>query len=136
MPNDLPLWTRLSCTDWVAGGWTLDESIELSRRLKQAGVDLIDCSSGGNVPKAPIPATPGYQVPFASKIRAEAGIATAAVGLITDAKQAQHIIKHGDADIVLMARESLRDPYWPLHAAKELGEADHAAPPVQYQRAF
>jgi 2,4-dienoyl-CoA reductase-like NADH-dependent reductase (Old Yellow Enzyme family) len=135
-PENLPFTVRLSCTDWVDGGWTIDESVELSRRLKSEGVDLIDCSSGGSTNAAKIPASPGYQVPFAERIRREAGIATAAVGLITAAKQAEEIIANGRADLVLLARESLRDPNWPLHAARELGRKDAVKPPVQYERAF
>ncbi|HWA10998.1 MAG TPA: NADH:flavin oxidoreductase/NADH oxidase [Opitutaceae bacterium] len=135
-PDHLPLTVRLSCTDWMEGGWDLDQSVELSRRLKGLGVDLIDCSSGGGVPSAKIPNTPGYQVPFAERIRREAGIATAAVGLITDAHQADGIVRSGQADLVLLAREFLRDPNWPLHAAKVLGEKAGVKPPVQYERAF
>jgi 2,4-dienoyl-CoA reductase-like NADH-dependent reductase (Old Yellow Enzyme family) len=135
-PDHLPLAVRLSCTDWVEGGWTLDESVELSRRLKAEGVDLIDCSSGGGVPKAKIPSTPGYQVPFAERIRRDAAIATAAVGLITEAAQADEIIRSGRADLVLLARESLRDPYWPAHAARALGHGPTVPPPQQYARAW
>lgn len=135
-PDRLPLTVRLSCTDWVEGGWDLDQAVELSRRLKSAGVDLVDCSSGGSVPHAKIPLAPGYQVPFAERIRREAAIATAAVGLITEAKQADEIVQSGRADLVLLARESLRDPNWPLQAARVLGHAKIAAPPVQYARAF
>jgi 2,4-dienoyl-CoA reductase-like NADH-dependent reductase (Old Yellow Enzyme family) len=135
-PENLPLTVRLSCTDWAEGGWTIDESVELARHLKTEGVDLIDCSSGGSAPAAKIPATPGYQVPFAERIRREAPIATAAVGLITEPKQADDIIRAGQADLVLLARESLRDPNWPLRAARELGVAPPPAPPVQYARAW
>lgn len=135
-PERKPLSVRLSCTDWTEGGWTLEESVELSRRLKAEGVDLIDCSTGGNVPHARIPAGAGYQVPFAETVRREAGIATAAVGMITAPAQADEIVRNERADLVLLARASLRDPYWPLHAARELGQADKAAPPVQYARAF
>src|SRR5512137_281080 len=116
-PADLPLFARLSCTDWVDGGWDLPQSVELSRRLKEIGVDLIDCSSGGLVPDARIPAGPGYQTPFAAEIRARVGIATGAVGLITQAMQAEQIVATDQADVVILAREMLRDPYWPLHAA-------------------
>lgn len=133
MPDDMPLFVRLSCTDWVDGGWDIDQSVELSKKLKVLGVDLIDCSSGAAVPYAKIPTMPGYQVPFAERIRKEAGIATGAVGLITESQQANEIITGGKADIVLLARQFLRDPYWPLHAAKELG-IDIAGPP-QYGRA-
>lgn len=135
-PENLPLTVRLSCTDWVEGGWDLDQSVELSRRLKAEGVDLIDCSSGGIRPGVKIPVGPGYQVPFAERIRKEAGIATGAVGMITQAKQADEIIEKGQADVVLLARELLRDPYWPAHAARELGHADAVQPPNQYARAW
>jgi 2,4-dienoyl-CoA reductase-like NADH-dependent reductase (Old Yellow Enzyme family) len=135
-PDRLPFTARLSCSDWVEGGWDLEQSVELARRLKAEGVDLIDCSSGGSVPHAKIPSTPGYQVPFAERIRREAGIATAAVGLITEAKQADEIIQTGKADLVLLAREFLRDPNWPWHAARALGHAKAIRPPVQYARAF
>ena len=132
-PSHLPLFVRLSCTDWVEGGWDLPQSVELAKRLKTLGVDLIDCSSGGNVPKARIPVGPGYQVPFAEAVRKEAGIAAGAVGMITDAKQAEAIVAEGKADVVLMARELLRDPYWPLRAAHELGA--EVTWPKQYERA-
>jgi 2,4-dienoyl-CoA reductase-like NADH-dependent reductase (Old Yellow Enzyme family) len=135
-PENLPLTVRLSCTDWVEGGWTIEESVELSRRLKGEGVDLIDCSSGGSTNAAKIPVGPGYQVPFAERIRREAGIATAAVGLITEPQQADEIIASGRADLVLLAREFLRRPNWPLHAARELGRKEAIKPPVQYERAF
>lgn len=135
-PGQLPLTVRVSATDWVEGGWTVDETVELARRLKAEGVDLIDCSSGGSVPHAKIPNTPGYQVSFAERVRREAGIATAAVGLITEPKQADEIIRNGQADLVLLARASLRDPHWPLHAAKALGHSDRLKPPVQYGRAI
>jgi 2,4-dienoyl-CoA reductase-like NADH-dependent reductase (Old Yellow Enzyme family) len=132
-PERLPLLVRLSATDWVEGGWTLADSIELSRRLKGEGVDMIDCSSGGLVPGAKIPAGPGYQTPFASAIRAQAGVATAAVGLVTSPEQAEQIVATGAADAVLLAREMLRNPYWPLTAARRLG-AD-VPWPKQYERA-
>jgi 2,4-dienoyl-CoA reductase-like NADH-dependent reductase (Old Yellow Enzyme family) len=135
-PDRLPLAARLSCTDWLDGGWDIEQSVELSRRLKQEGIDLIDCSSGGAVPHAKIPVKPGYQVPFAERIRREAEVATAAVGLITEAKQADEIIRAGRADVVLLARQSLRDPYWPAHAARELGQAAAVPPPKQYDRAW
>jgi 2,4-dienoyl-CoA reductase-like NADH-dependent reductase (Old Yellow Enzyme family) len=133
-PNNLPLFVRLSATDWVEGGWTLQESADLSLRLKQLGVDLIDCSSGGTVPNAKIPSHPGYQVEFAAEVRQRAEILTGAVGLITDANHANQIVEDGKADLVLLARELLRDPYWPLHAARKL----QAKVPVpdQYARAF
>lgn len=133
-PRELPLFVRISATDWAEGGWKDDDSVELARRLKPLGVDLVDCSSGGLVAHQKIPVAPGYQVPFAERIRQEAGIATGAVGLITDAKQADEIIRSGRADLVLLAREFLRDPYFPLHAARELGI--HVQPPPQYARAF
>jgi 2,4-dienoyl-CoA reductase-like NADH-dependent reductase (Old Yellow Enzyme family) len=133
-PEKFPLTARISCTDWVEGGWDIEQSVELARLLKVEGVDLIDCSSGGAVPNARIPTAPGYQVPFAEKIRREANIATAAVGLITDPKQADDIIRASQADIVLLARELLRDPYWPEHAAKALGHK--LPPPPQYARAW
>jgi 2,4-dienoyl-CoA reductase-like NADH-dependent reductase (Old Yellow Enzyme family) len=132
-PERLPLFARISATDWEPGYWDLDQSVELARQLKPLGVDLIDCSSGGNLPNAVIPLNPGYQVPFAERIRREAGIATGAVGLITSPVQADTIIQQGQADIVLLARELLRDPYWPLHAARELGLA--IPWPAQYLRA-
>lgn len=133
-PAPSPLLVRVSATDWAPGGWDLDECVELARWLKQDGVDLIDCSSGGLVPDAKVPTGPGYQVPFAASIRREAGIATGAVGLITQAGQAQAILARGDADLVLIGRESLRDPYFPRRAAAELGVALDA--PLQYRRAW
>jgi len=132
-PQELPLLVRLSATDWAEGGWSVDESVELARQLRGVGVDVVDVSSGGMVPHAKIPAAPGFQVPFAARIRREAGIATAAVGLITEAEQANEIVASGAADLVLLARQMLRDPYWPLHAAAALGEP--ASWPVQYLRA-
>ncbi|HQZ37859.1 MAG TPA: NADH:flavin oxidoreductase/NADH oxidase [Vicinamibacterales bacterium] len=132
-PERLPLWVRISATDWTDGGWDVEQSVELARRLADRGVDLIDCSSGGNVARAAIPVTPGYQVPFAERIRREAGIPTGAVGLVTDAAQADAIVAEGRADCVLLARALLRDPYWPLHAAQTLGVAMDW--PVQYLRA-
>jgi 2,4-dienoyl-CoA reductase-like NADH-dependent reductase (Old Yellow Enzyme family) len=132
-PERLPLFVRISATDWVEGGWDVEQSVELARRLRAAGVDLVDCSSGGNVAKADIPLGPGYQVVFAEQIRREAGIPTGAVGLITTPAQAQAIVAGGRADAVLLARALLRDPYWPLHAAETLGEAIDW--PAQYLRA-
>lgn len=135
-PDRLPLTVRLSCTDWVEGGWDIDQSVELARRLRAEGVDLVDCSSGGGVATAKIPVGPNYQVPFAERIRREAGIATAAVGLITEPQQADEIIRAGKADLVLLARASLRDAYWPAHAARALGQATSVPPPKQYARAW
>jgi len=119
--EEKPLFVRISATDWVDGGWTVDESVELARALKAHGVDLIDVSSGGMVPDAKIPLGPGYQVPMAARIRREAQMATGAVGMITEAAQAEQIVVDGSADLIFIARELLRDPYWPLHAAHELG---------------
>ena len=133
-PERFPLFVRISATDWKEGGWTVDDSVVLASELHPRHVDLIDCSSGAMVPDAKIPAAPGFQVPFAERIKQEAGIRTGAVGMITDPHQADEIIRSGKADMVLLAREFLRDPYWPLHAAKALGQDPH--PPVQYQRAF
>ena len=132
-PQNLPLFVRISATDWVEGGWDLEQSLQLCRWLKEAGIDLIDCSSGGLTPDAKIPAGPGFQTPFASAIRQQTGIAVGAVGLITAAEQAEQIVATGLADVVFLARELLRDPYWPLHAALKLG-ADITWP-VQYERA-
>ncbi|HXI29956.1 MAG TPA: NADH:flavin oxidoreductase/NADH oxidase [Vicinamibacterales bacterium] len=132
-PDRLPLFVRISATDWKAGGWDLGEAVALARRLKQHGVDLVDCSSGGAVHDQQIVLGPGYQVPFAERIRREAEVATGAVGLITEASQADAIVASGQADVVLLARELLRDPYWPLHAAEKL---DVTVPwPPQYLRA-
>jgi 2,4-dienoyl-CoA reductase-like NADH-dependent reductase (Old Yellow Enzyme family) len=117
----LPLFVRISATDWVEGGWDLESSIELARRLGASGADLIDCSSGGLVPRAPVPAAPGYQVPFAGAIRRETGVATGAVGLITEPSQAEEIVAAGRADLVLLGRQLLREPNWPLRAARVLG---------------
>jgi 2,4-dienoyl-CoA reductase-like NADH-dependent reductase (Old Yellow Enzyme family) len=132
-PERSPAWLRISATDWVPGGWDVPESVELARRVRERGVDLVDCSSGGLVMHQKITVGPGYQVPFAERIRREAGIATGAVGLITDAKQADEIVREGKADCVLVARAMLRDPYFPLHAAQELGVK--LPWPVQYLRA-
>src|SRR5690606_29663561 len=129
----LPLFVRISATDWVEGGWDLEQSIELSRRLRDLGIDLIDCSSGGLVATASIPTTPGFQVPFAEAIRREAKIATGAVGLITKGQQAEAILANGQADAILIGREFLRDPYFPLRAARDLGV--DVAWPKQYLRA-
>ena len=131
LPDDLPLLVRISATDWTEGGWTPAESVRLATALREAGVDLVDCSSGGNVASAAIPVRPGYQVEFAEQIKREAGILTGAVGLITTAAEAEAILASGQADLVLLAREELRHPYFPLHAAHTLG-AD-VAWPVQYE---
>jgi len=133
LPEDFPLLVRISATDWAEGGWTPDESVQLATWLRDRGVDLIDCSTGGNVPHAKIPVGPGYQVEFAERIRREVGIPTGAVGLITTPTEAETIVATEQADLVLLAREELRDPYFPLHAAHELG-AEVAWPP-QYERA-
>lgn len=134
VPDRLPLFVRISATDWADGGWDLAQSIEFCRQLKNLGVDLIDVSSGGNVQRAQIPVAPNYQVPFAKEIRAQAGIATGAVGLITEPKQAEEILQNGEADAIFIAREFLRDPYFPFHAAQELNAP--ADIPNQYKRAF
>lgn len=132
-PDRLPVFVRISTTDWKEGGWDLDQSVALARRLRARGVDLIDCSSGGTVHDAKVALGPGYQVPFAERIRREAGVATGAVGLITTSAQADAIVRNEQADCVLIARELLRDPYFPLRAARELG---HQVPwPAQYLRA-
>jgi 2,4-dienoyl-CoA reductase-like NADH-dependent reductase (Old Yellow Enzyme family) len=133
-PSSLPLFIRISATDWVEGGWTIDDSVRLVSLLKPLGVDLVDCSSGGSVPHAKIPLGPGYQVPLAERIRRDTGLLTGAVGMITEPQQADCIIREGRADMVLMARQFLRDPYFPLHAAKALGA--EIAHPLQYERAF
>ena len=132
-PERLPLLVRLSATDWVEGGWNADETVELCRVLKTLGVDLIDVSTGGLVPSAKIPAGTGFQIEFAERIRREAQIPTAAVGLITSPEQADHIVRSGQADVVLLGREMLRNPYWPLTAAKALGV--NTSWPMQYLRA-
>ncbi len=130
---DLPVFARISATDWVEGGFTLEQAVELARCLREAGVDLVDCSSGGIVPSARIPAGPGFQVPFAAAIRTQAGVATGAVGFIVSPAQAETIVATEQADAVLLAREMLRDPYWPLRAAQALGAKGPW--PVQYERA-
>lgn len=132
-PQHLPLFVRISATDWVEKGWDLAQSLKLADMLKAEGADLIDCSTGGLVPDAVIPAGPGFQTPFAAAIKQQADIAVGAVGLITAAEQAEQIIATGLADVIFLARELLRDPYWPLHAAHKLG--DKVAWPVQYERA-
>lgn len=133
-PERLPLFVRISATDWMPGGWTPEDSVELAQRMRGLGVDLIDCSSGGTDAAAQVPAAPGYQVPFAEKIRREAGVMTGAVGLITTAQQAEEIVAKGQADLVLLAREMLRDPYFALRAAREMGEKGSV--PAQYLRAW
>jgi 2,4-dienoyl-CoA reductase-like NADH-dependent reductase (Old Yellow Enzyme family) len=133
-PERLPLFVRLSTTDWLgAEGWDVEDSIALARRLRSEGVDLIDCSSGGIAPRVAIDAGPGYQVENAARIRAEAPMPTAAIGVITSATQAEHVLRTGQADMVLLARAMLRDAYWPLHAAAELGQT--VTWPPQYERA-
>jgi len=132
-PEGAPVFVRISATDWVDGGWDIQQSIQLAGQLKQLGVDLIDCSSGGNVAQANIPVGPGYQTTFAEQVRQQAKIMTGAVGMITSPVQAEHVIATGQADAVIMAREFLRDPYWPLRAARELGQT--ISWPVQYLRA-
>jgi 2,4-dienoyl-CoA reductase-like NADH-dependent reductase (Old Yellow Enzyme family) len=127
------VFVRISATDWKEGGWDLDQAVALAKLMGDHGVDLVDCSSGGAVHDQQIVVGPGYQVPFAERIRRDAGVATGAVGLITQAAQADTIIRAGQADVVLLARELLRDPYWPLHAADQL---DQVVPwPPQYLRA-
>jgi len=132
-PQELPLFVRISATDWVEGGWDLEQSVALARELRRLGVDLIDCSAGGIVSGVRVPLAPGYQVPFAERIRREAEIATAAVGLITDSAQADAIIREARADLVLLGRQLLREPHWPLRAALELGVDIEW--PAQYRRA-
>jgi 2,4-dienoyl-CoA reductase-like NADH-dependent reductase (Old Yellow Enzyme family) len=132
-PERLPLFVRLSATDWTEGGWDIEETVELARRLSTRGVDLIDCSSGGNVAHASIPVGPGYQVPFAERVKRDAHVLTGAVGLITSPAQADAIVREGQADCVLLARELLRDPYWPMRAAHELEQP--VGWPQQYLRA-
>jgi 2,4-dienoyl-CoA reductase-like NADH-dependent reductase (Old Yellow Enzyme family) len=132
-PKELPLFLRISATDWIEGGWDIEQSVKLAGALKPMGIDLVDCSSGGNVPHAKIPVGPGYQTAFAERIRREAGIMTGAVGMITSPAQAEHVIRTGQADAVIIAREFLRDPYWPSRAAEELDQP--IAWPVQYLRA-
>jgi 2,4-dienoyl-CoA reductase-like NADH-dependent reductase (Old Yellow Enzyme family) len=135
-PEKFPFAARLSCTDWVEGGWTIEESVELSKRLKSEGVDLIDCSSGFNTPDySVIPFGSGFQVPFAERIRKEAGVLTAAVGFITNAAQADGIVRNGRADMVLLAREMLRNPFWAIEAARQVRQKEAVVPPIQYARA-
>lgn len=132
-PERLPVFVRVSAIDWVEGGWDLPQTIALARELKGIGIDMVDCSSGGAVPGAKVQASPGFQVPFAAAVRLEAGIATGAVGLITEPAQAEQIVETGLADAVLLGREFLRDPYWPFHAARILGV--DIPWPSQYHRA-
>lgn len=132
-PDNLPLIVRISCTDWVDGGWDLPQSIQFCTWLKSRGIDLIDCSSGGNVATASVPAGPGFQTPFARAVRDAVGIPTGAVGFLTSPEQAEHVVATGDADLVLLGRELLRDPQWPLRAAKALGV--DVPWPKQYLRA-
>jgi 2,4-dienoyl-CoA reductase-like NADH-dependent reductase (Old Yellow Enzyme family) len=134
LPADVPLFVRISATDWVEGGWDLEQSVAFAKALCEQGVDLIDCSSGGNVATARIPMAPGYQVQFAERVKRETGVVSGAEGLITAPELAEEIVANGRADAVLLARELLRDPYWPLHAARALGaEIDYW--PAQYTRA-
>jgi len=133
-PENQPVFVRISATDWKEGGWDMEQSVELSRRLKGAGADLIDVSSGGIAPGVQIPVGPGFQVNFAAAIRREAGVATGTVGMISDPAQAETILRTDQADMVFLARELLRDPYWPRRAAQELGVK--IKPPVQYERAW
>jgi 2,4-dienoyl-CoA reductase-like NADH-dependent reductase (Old Yellow Enzyme family) len=132
-PERLPVLVRISATDWAEGGWDLDQAVELARRLKDRGVDLVDCSSGGLLATARVPAGPGFQAGFAERIRREAAVPTGAVGLITGAEQADHVVRSGQADLVLLAREFLRDPYFPLRASVRLGQ--EGPWPRQYLRA-
>jgi 2,4-dienoyl-CoA reductase-like NADH-dependent reductase (Old Yellow Enzyme family) len=134
VPQNLPIFVRISATDWTEGGWDLEQSIEFCKELEKRGIDLIDASSGGNVPRAKIPVGPNYQVPFAAAIREKVSMLTAAVGMITEAKQAEAILQKGEADAVIIARQFLRDPYFAIHAARELGEKAEA--PRQYGRAI
>ena len=134
-PDELPLLTRISATDWTEGGWSVEDSASLARHLKHEGVDLIDCSSGGVIPRASIPVGPAYQVPLAAHVRREADVATGAVGIITTPEQADAILREEQADLILLGRQLLRDPYWPLQAAKALGFDTQAIWPPQYWRA-
>lgn len=131
--KDFPLIVRISATDWIDGGWTIEDSLQLARVLKAKGVHLVDCSTGGNASGAKIPVGPLYQAPFAARIKKETGMPTGAVGLITTAQEAEELLQQGSADLIIMARQLLRDPYFPLHAAKELGE--DIVWPEQYLRA-
>lgn len=135
-PANKPIFFRISASDWEDGGWDIEQTVQLAHWLKAEGVDLLDCSGGGNTPSAQIPVGPGYQTEFAARVKREVGIATGAVGLITDPVQAEHIVHSGQADCVLLAREFLRDPYFPLNAAAQLHGDDNLTPPKQYARAF
>ncbi|MBK8595725.1 MAG: NADH:flavin oxidoreductase/NADH oxidase [Holophagales bacterium] len=135
-PSDLPLFIRISVTDWVEGGFVPEEAVVFARQAHSLGVDLVDCSSGGMHPRAVVPVGPGYQVPFAARIRAEAGVATAAVGLITTARQAANIVQSGQADLVLLGREMLRTPQWALRASAELGTPMPGPRPYERARPF
>lgn len=135
-PDDKPLAVRISGTDWHDEGWTIADSVALAQRLKPEGVDLIDCSSGGAIPGVHIPVGAGYQVPIAEAVRQQADVPTAAVGMITQPMQADALVRNGRADVVLLGRELLRDPHWPLHAAQVLGQVEAAPIPKQYQRGF
>jgi 2,4-dienoyl-CoA reductase-like NADH-dependent reductase (Old Yellow Enzyme family) len=132
-PPERPLFVRVSATDWAEGGLELDDVVTVACELRERGVDLIDCSAGGTTPDRPADPRPGYQVPFAAKIRQEAGVATAAVGLITAAELADEIVRNGQADLVALGRELLRRPHWPLYSARELGY--EVTWPRQYRRA-
>ncbi len=134
MPPELPLFVRVSATDWAEGGWGLEDTLAFAERLKALGVDLLDCSSGGVVPGVKVPAAPGFQVPFADAVRKRVGLPTGAVGLLTTPEQAETVLQAGSADLVLLGRILLRDPYFPLRAAKALGAAVEVPP--QYRRAF
>ncbi len=134
LPDQMPLWVRISATDWLPDGWNIEQSVALSDKLKLLGVDLIDCSSGAIAPGEKIPVGAGYQTPFADRIRRDVNIATGAVGMITVPAQADHIIRTGQADMVLLAREMLRDPYWAMRAAKQLRQS--VPVPIQYDRAW
>jgi 2,4-dienoyl-CoA reductase-like NADH-dependent reductase (Old Yellow Enzyme family) len=134
LPDQIPLWVRISAIDWIPNGWDIEQSIALSSKLKSLGVDLMDCSSGAIVPNEQIPTGAGYQTTFADRIRRESQIATGAVGMITVPAQADHIVRTGQADMVLLAREMLRDPYWAMRAAKQLRQP--VPTPVQYDRAW
>lgn len=135
IPDDMPVLVRISATDWAAGGWDLDQSVDLAKVLKEHGVDLVDVSTGGLIPDVTIPVKPGYQVPFSEQIRSRADVPVTAVGLITKPKQAEKVLKAGQSDAIEIGRAALRDPYWPLRAANKLGVPVEEAPyPAQYVR--